>query len=52
MASLTIEARTLAGPKHSGQFGGAAPDALLAVIHALASLHDENGDVAVAGLRP
>ena len=50
MASLTIEARTLAGPKHSGQFGGAAPDALLAVIHALASLHDENGDVAVAGL--
>ncbi len=50
MASLTIEARTLAGPKHSGQFGGAAPDALLTVIHALASLHDANGDVAVAGL--
>ena len=51
MAMVTVEARTLAGPKHSGQFGGAAPDALLALIHAIASLHDANGDVAVAGLR-
>jgi acetylornithine deacetylase/succinyl-diaminopimelate desuccinylase-like protein len=42
---------TLAGPKHSGQYGGAAPDALIALLHALASLHDEHGDVAVAGLR-
>jgi cysteinylglycine-S-conjugate dipeptidase len=50
-AVLTVEVRTLAGPKHSGQFGGAAPDALIALLHALASLHDENGDVAVAGLR-
>ncbi len=31
MMAVTIEARTLAGPKHSGQFGGAAPDALLAL---------------------
>lgn len=51
MMAVTIEVRTLAGPKHSGQFGGAAPDALLALLHALASLHDENGDVAVDGLR-
>jgi acetylornithine deacetylase/succinyl-diaminopimelate desuccinylase-like protein len=51
MAMLTVEARTLAGPKHSGQFGGAAPDALIALLHALASLHDANGDVAVPGLR-
>jgi len=51
MAMVTIEARTLAGPKHSGQFGGAAPDALLAVLRALASLHDEHGDLAVPGLR-
>src|SRR5262249_17954516 len=51
MAMLTVEARTLAGPKHSGQFGGAAPDALLALLHALTTLHDENGDVAVPGLR-
>ena len=51
MAMVTVEASTLAGPKHSGQFGGAAPDALLALIHALAALNDENGDVAVPGLR-
>src|SRR3954469_19921072 len=50
MAMATIELRTLAGAKHSGQFGGAAPDALLVVLRALASLHDDNGDVAVAGL--
>ena len=46
----TIEVTTLAGAKHSGQFGGAAPDALLILLRALASLHDDNGDVAVAGL--
>jgi acetylornithine deacetylase/succinyl-diaminopimelate desuccinylase-like protein len=51
MAMVTVEVRTLAGPKHSGQFGGAAPDALLALLRALASLHDEHGDVAVPGLR-
>ena len=50
-AVVMVEARTLASPKHSGQFGGAAPDALVALLHALASLHDEHGDVAVAGLR-
>src|SRR5262245_45938675 len=51
MMAVTVEARTLAGPKHSGQFGGAAPDALLALVRALSTMHDENGDVAVAGLR-
>jgi cysteinylglycine-S-conjugate dipeptidase len=51
MAAVTVEARTLAGPKHSGQFGGAAPDALIALLHALSTLHDERGDVAVPGLR-
>ena len=51
MANVMLEVRTLESGKHSGQYGGAAPDALLAVVHALASLHDANGDVAVAGLR-
>ena len=51
MAVVTIDVRTLAGPKHSGQFGGVAPDALLAVLRALASMHDERGDVVVEGLR-
>ena len=47
MAAVIVEVRTLAGPKHSGQFGGAGPDALIALLHALATLHDEDGDVAV-----
>jgi len=50
-AVVNVEATTLAGPKHSGQFGGAAPDALIVLLHALASLHDKQGNVAVAGLR-
>lgn len=51
MGNVTIEARTLRAGQHSGQYGGAAPDALLAILHAIATLHDERGDVAVAGLR-
>jgi acetylornithine deacetylase/succinyl-diaminopimelate desuccinylase-like protein len=51
MAVVTVEVRTLAGPKHSGQFGGAAPDSLITLLHALASTHDANGDVIVDGLR-
>jgi acetylornithine deacetylase/succinyl-diaminopimelate desuccinylase-like protein len=50
-ARITVEVRTLASNKHSGQYGGAAPDALVVLLRALASLYDENGDVAVEGLR-
>ncbi len=51
MANVTVSVRTLASAKHSGQYGGAAPDALLALIRALSTLHDDRGDVAVEGLR-
>lgn len=51
MGNVTLEVRTLQSGQHSGQYGGAAPDALLALLHAIATLHDEHGDVAVAGLR-
>ncbi len=50
-ATVGVEIQTLGSDKHSGQYGGAAPDARLALIHALACLHDTNGDVAVPGLR-
>lgn len=50
-AALTVGVRTLATDKHSGQYGGAAPDALLTLLHALASFHDEDGNVIVEGLR-
>ena len=50
IVSLFVEVRTLASAVHSGMFGGAVPDALTALSRLLASLHDEQGDVAVAGL--
>jgi acetylornithine deacetylase/succinyl-diaminopimelate desuccinylase-like protein len=44
---LTVS--TLEHASHSGMFGGAAPDAMLAMVTLLATLHDENGSVAVDG---
>jgi acetylornithine deacetylase/succinyl-diaminopimelate desuccinylase-like protein len=48
---LTLTLTTLEGALHSGQFGGAAPDALLALIRLLATLHDADGKVVVEGLQ-
>lgn len=45
---LTIS--TLEHASHSGMFGGAAPDAMLAAIRLLDTLWAEDGSVAVAGL--
>jgi acetylornithine deacetylase/succinyl-diaminopimelate desuccinylase-like protein len=50
-AQVDVEIRTLGGDKHSGQYGGAAPAARLAMIRLLASIHDDAGDVVVPGLR-
>jgi acetylornithine deacetylase/succinyl-diaminopimelate desuccinylase-like protein len=50
MALLRVNVRTLEGNLHSGQFGGAAPDALAALIRTLDSLHDEEGGTLVDGL--
>lgn len=51
MGNVIVEVRTLESSKHSGMYGGAAPDALLALLHAIGTLHDAEGNVAVAGLR-
>ncbi|MEU0502897.1 dipeptidase [Nocardia sp. NPDC005998] len=48
--NVIVTVETLAGAMHSGMFGGPAPDALAALIHLLASLHDEHGNTTVAGL--
>lgn len=45
-----IEVRTLDHAVHSGEYGGAVPDALTALCRTLATLHDERGNVAVPGL--
>ncbi|WP_327358363.1 dipeptidase [Streptomyces sp. NBC_01304] len=50
MTMLRVEVDTLAGNLHSGQFGGAAPDALGALIRVLDSLRAEDGSTTVDGL--
>jgi acetylornithine deacetylase/succinyl-diaminopimelate desuccinylase-like protein len=50
-ARIAVEVRTLRSNKHAGQYGGAAPDALVVLLAALASLWDAAGDVAGPGLR-
>ncbi|NHN55968.1 dipeptidase [Calidifontibacter sp. DB0510] len=50
MIRVVVTVRTLDHGVHSGIFGGAVPDALMALIRVLASLHDDAGTVAVQGL--
>ncbi|MFF0571796.1 dipeptidase [Streptomyces sp. NPDC004041] len=50
MTMLRVQLDTLEGNLHSGQFGGAAPDALAAMIQLLASLRAEDGTTTVDGL--
>ncbi|MCP9959950.1 dipeptidase [Streptomyces sudanensis] len=50
MTMLRVQVDTLAGNLHSGQFGGAAPDALAALVRVLDSLRAEDGSTTVDGL--
>ena len=50
LADCVIEVATLDHPLHSGGFGGVAPDALTALCRLISTLHDDQGNVAVAGL--
>jgi acetylornithine deacetylase/succinyl-diaminopimelate desuccinylase-like protein len=50
LADCVVEVATLDHGLHSGMWGGVAPDAVTALVHLLASLHDDDGNVAVEGL--
>lgn len=50
MTMIRVQVDTLQGNLHSGQFGGAAPDALAALIRVLDSLRAEDGSTVVDGL--
>jgi cysteinylglycine-S-conjugate dipeptidase len=50
LAGCTVEVRTLSHGVHSGEYGGVVPDALTALCRLLATLHDDQGNVAIAGL--
>jgi acetylornithine deacetylase/succinyl-diaminopimelate desuccinylase-like protein len=50
LVDCVVEVATLDHGLHSGLWGGVVPDALSVLVRLLASLHDDNGNVAVAGL--
>ncbi|MCJ1694285.1 dipeptidase [Rathayibacter caricis DSM 15933] len=49
--TFTLTVRTLDHASHSGMLGGAVPDAMLATVRLLSTLWNEDGSVAVDGLR-
>lgn len=51
LVRVDIEVRTLSHAVHSGMWGGLVPDSLMTLARVIASLHDDEGNVAVAGLR-
>lgn len=48
--AIEVRVDVLPSAVHSGSFGGPLPDAILALSRMIASLHDEEGNVAVEGL--
>ncbi|MCL1598970.1 MAG: dipeptidase [Actinomycetia bacterium] len=50
LVDCVVTVRTLEYAVHSGSFGGTYPDAISALAHVLASLHNDDGSVAVEGL--
>ena len=50
MARVWVTVRTLGSAVHSGMYGGAAPDALAALVRMLATLRDDDGNTTVRGL--
>jgi acetylornithine deacetylase/succinyl-diaminopimelate desuccinylase-like protein len=51
LVSLEFEVRTLDHAVHSGMYGGAVPDAMLALTKILGSMWDESGSVSINGLK-
>ena len=50
LVDCVVEVATLDHGLHSGIWGGVVPDALSVLVRLLSSLHDDDGNVAVAGL--
>ncbi len=51
VTDCVIQVRVLEQAQHSGSFGGAIPDAITALARIISKLHDDDGNVAIPGLR-
>ena len=51
VTDLVVQVRVLPRAQHSGSYGGAIPDAITALSRMIASLHHDDGTVAIEGLR-
>jgi acetylornithine deacetylase/succinyl-diaminopimelate desuccinylase-like protein len=50
MVNVVVRVAALSTERHSGMFGGAAPDALAALVAMLATLRDARGNTTITGL--
>jgi acetylornithine deacetylase/succinyl-diaminopimelate desuccinylase-like protein len=50
LVRVDVQVRTLSHAVHSGMWGGLVPDSLMTLARLIASLHDDEGNVAVEGL--
>lgn len=50
LVRVDVEVRTLSHAVHSGMWGGLVPDAVMTLSRLISTLHDDQGNVAVAGL--
>ena len=51
VTDCVVSVRVLDQAQHSGSFGGPIPDAITALARIIAQLHDDDGNVAIPGLR-
>ena len=51
VTDIVVQVRVLPSAQHSGAYGGPIPDAITALSRMIASLHDDEGDVAIGGLK-
>jgi acetylornithine deacetylase/succinyl-diaminopimelate desuccinylase-like protein len=51
VTDLVVQVRVLPRAQHSGAYGGPIPDAITAMSRMIASLHDDDGNVAIEGLK-
>jgi acetylornithine deacetylase/succinyl-diaminopimelate desuccinylase-like protein len=51
VTDIVVQVRVLPSAQHSGSYGGPIPDAITALARMIASLHTDEGDVAIEGLK-